>query len=396
ILKLTNKRVGERKNVKAETLEWMGRAYIDQGRHAKAITVLLECLEVREKILAKIESTEAAKDEHIELLDTISWLVKAYQASGKLDEAEELAKRMVREKTELLGASDPLTLDSLAWIVLLLGDRQRYEEMEVKAKELLEGRLNAGGPDDPATWTANYWVGRAYCHLGKFEESEVLLRDVWEKRKVKLGENHLDTLTVLSWLGRLCTDAKKYEEANKLRVEELERRIQVQGETNINNAVVLEALVAIRCKMGDLDAAESYCNEAIEIRKLKGGEKSLGYANARAWLGEVCFLKQKYEESVAIRRGALATRMELLEPRHRLIGFSKCKLALVLHTMGGHDAEAEELIKEGVEIMKDTVRADDPSLEEALDILKKIIGEDTQEATKATGPQTEPHVPQTS
>ena len=103
-----------------------------QERYGKAILLLKQKLETRERTLGK---------EHPFTLTTVNSLALLYKAQGNYSEAEPLYKRALEASERTLGREHPFTLATVNSLASLYKDQGRYGE----AEQLYRRTVASGG-----------------------------------------------------------------------------------------------------------------------------------------------------------------------------------------------------------------------------------------------------------
>jgi tetratricopeptide (TPR) repeat protein len=129
---------------------------------------------------------------------------------GRLREAEQEHRAVLRARLARLGPDDPGTLASRNNLALVLHDLGRLAEAEAEHCTVHEVRARTLGPDHPATLTNRNNLAMVMHDLGRFDEAEQMHCQVLRAYDTLLAQAHapespgsVNTAAVLASLGRL-------------------------------------------------------------------------------------------------------------------------------------------------------------------------------------------------
>jgi serine/threonine protein kinase/Flp pilus assembly protein TadD len=333
----------------AATLHHLGRARLHGGQKpAEAEIALRDALRLRVHLLGS-RDTASAK--------TMTTLALALRASGKFEEAEQLARQSLDIHRR---SGNPDTRDhseSLHNLAFVLRSRQLDKESEATYREALAMRRRLYDPSHPELLSTMNNLAVLIDARGAFIEAESLYREVLARRTERLGPEHPQTLTSLNNLATSLWRTGRFAEAASVFREAVAVGRRVYGE-NATFAILLNNLgVALR-RSGDLAAAERHHREALAINQKLKHEPRL--AADMDNLGRVLLARGDIAGAVRLHQDALALRTRL----HG--GDDNPDLAESLSALGaarlaeGSVAEAERLLRRAQAIRSARLEVNDP------------------------------------
>ncbi|HWP71164.1 MAG TPA: serine/threonine-protein kinase, partial [Gemmatimonadaceae bacterium] len=339
---------GDRHVDVAATLYQLGRTRAAGGKRlAEADTALRASLAIRIDLLGA-RDTATAK--------AMTQLALVLRATGKLEEAEQLARQAVDiHKT----SGNPDTRDyseSLHNLAFVLRTRRSDQEAETVYREALAMRRRIYDPFHPDLLMTMSNLAVLIDARGAFVEAESLYREVLARRRERLGPEHPQTLISLNNLATSLWRTGRFAQAASVFREAVTVGRRVYGE-NATFAIMLNNLgVALR-RSGDLAAAEQCHREALAInRKLKAEPRLAADMDN---LGRVLLARGDIQGAVRLHLDALALRT-------RLHGADNPDLAESLAPLGlarlaeGKVTEAETLLRRARALGTGKLDAQDP------------------------------------
>ncbi|KAG1671285.1 hypothetical protein FOA52_010856 [Chlamydomonas sp. UWO 241] len=256
------------------------QADIEAGVGARAMTHILKDALVDGMLHQVPPATGRAGD--ADECGAIANAARMCHFSGRYDEAEPLARRVLAAHENVLGAGHPDTLNSVGILAGLLEDQGKLDEAEPLARRALAGNENVLGAGHPDTLTSISSLARLLYAQGKLDEAEPLARRAVAGCEKVLGNEHPASLSSVTILASVLEAQGKLGEVEELFRRALAGRKQVLGaehpDTLIseNNLAMLlqdqgSHLAALLKTQGDLGEAE-----ALARQELAGCEKVLG------------------------------------------------------------------------------------------------------------------------
>lgn len=141
------------------------------------------------------------------------------QRLGVLEEAEDLAQEVWKERRETLGVRHKETLHSLALLCHIYQEQGRYVEGEKALRKIIKGLEDTVEGNDITLLAPKLRLGIILFHLGRYEEAVKCLRYAITLHETNLGHRHPNTLNIYYGLARTLHNQGKYIEAEKMNLD---------------------------------------------------------------------------------------------------------------------------------------------------------------------------------
>jgi tetratricopeptide (TPR) repeat protein len=266
------------------------------------------------------------------------------------------------------------TLTKMNEIAETLRGRSKYEAAEEMHRRTLELRKNMLGPEHPDTLTSMNNLAEILRSQDKYEAAEEMHRRALELREKVLGPEHLDTLASMSNLTEVLSSQGKYEAAGKMRRRMLEQKKEALGPEHPDAGVLgdrgkYEAAEKIHLgtlglkkkvlspepdagvlgSRGEYEAVEKMSRVALEVMEVFGGNPDT--LTSISELAENLRSLGRYEAAEEIHRRTLELREKMLGPEHQDTLASMHQLGWTLSSQGKYEA-AEEMHRAAMELQK--------------------------------------------
>ena len=320
------------------------------GRHGEAEEMNRRTLEARRNILGEV---------HPDTLGSMNNLASVLQAQGKHGEAEEINRRTLEARKTILGEEHPDTLASinnLAWVLQAQGKHSEAEKLNRRTLEAKRNILGKEHPDTLASMNNLAWVLQAQ---GKHGEAEEMNRRTLEARRNILGEEHPDTLASMNNLAWVLQAQGKHGEAEEMNRRTLEARRNILGEEHPDTLTSMNNLAWVLQVQGKYGEAEEINQRTLEAKRNILGEEhpdTLGSINNLAWVLQA---QGKHGEAEEMNRRTLEARRNILGEEHPDTLTSMNNLAWVLQVQGKH-GEAEEMSRRTLEARRNILGQEHP------------------------------------
>jgi CHAT domain-containing protein/Tfp pilus assembly protein PilF len=254
----------------------------DQGEWVEARPLLIQSLEIRERVLGPDDLLVAT---------TLDFLAGNYVYTGDYASAEPINLRLLKTKEKVLGPDHPDMAPTLSQIGIdyqYRGDYFKAEEMQQRAWSILE-RANLAETADAAgvlETLANTYYGRG--DYQRAEEYSQRSRAVWEKL---LGPDHFHLAPSFTFLGRVAYDALDYSKAESMFQRALTLSEKALGQDHLRVAPYLNDLAMVYCTTGRYSEGEALYQRALAIHEQKA---AMSYPAAQETLSGMarCFAAQ--------------------------------------------------------------------------------------------------------
>ncbi|KAJ7153605.1 P-loop containing nucleoside triphosphate hydrolase protein [Mycena filopes] len=197
---------------------------------------------------------------------------KIYYYGIRLQQARDIAERMVEKWTKLYGKDHPKTLVAMGNLAETYGELGEHERAEELKTTVLEKRTKLFGEDHPDTLLAMGNIARTYSTLGEHKQAEVLETIVLEKQTKLFGEDHSDTLLAMGNLAATYSTLGKHKVAVKLKAVVLEKLTRLFGGEHPDTLLAMGNLAATYGTLGEHKRAEKLMTVVLEKRTRLLGE----------------------------------------------------------------------------------------------------------------------------
>mmetsp|Transcript_1163 Transcript_1163/g.2885 ORF Transcript_1163/g.2885 Transcript_1163/m.2885 type:complete len:699 (-) Transcript_1163:89-2185(-) len=307
----------------------------------------------------------------------------------KLEEAEQLHRRVLRAREANLGLDDLTTLTSRNNLAVCLTAQGKHLQAEAQLRKCLEGFTAVLGDRHPDTVTCMHNLACVMDRQGDREEAEPLLSYVMGWRTVALGPSHAATLASMTNLACLYEVMGRLRDAEKLCRKTLKEYTAKFGEDSPDARKATNNLACL------LEAQSKFCEAEKLYRQVWNGlvrdlgDSDLSCAESGHNLACVLHAQGKLDEAYPIyKRAFLAFDRELGFEHPDTLG-CMYNLASLLHVCGQLDTAAVLFRKEleGMEALRgpmheDTLRSvgvlartvlEQGKLEEAEGLYRRVI-----------------------
>ncbi|MCG8404087.1 MAG: serine/threonine-protein kinase [Phycisphaerales bacterium] len=282
-----------------------------------------------------------------------------------------LSGRNVTLLTVLNKAADDLDLaladepDGKALVRMTIGASYHslgyYDKAEYQFRHALEWNRQRYGIEHQITARNMRQLGKAVVRLGRYEEGIELLEDALYIHRSVFGDvDHRETAGMLSDFGWALRKVRDLERAESYLRESLEMYRNLVGEQNGSFASVLNNLATVVRARGKLGEAQELLEQSLATyRKL--------YGDSHPYIGNVENSLARLKEIQGDVEGAEASYVSAIEILRKTLGERHVMLATVMNNLASlrHDQnrldEAEETYQESLSIYEKAVGKNHPS-----------------------------------
>jgi tetratricopeptide (TPR) repeat protein len=288
------------------------------------------------------------------------------QAKGKLEEAAAAVGKALLLLEESGEANSPDAANLLNDLAEIESERQNFQDAWVLAERAhsIEDQLGdslAGEDAAQIRATTMGLIGEICRMRGDLVRAEVSLKEALRIVSTEFGEASEHAANARNNLAVLYKACGRFDEGLSLYQQALDSVVTLHGVDCLASSVIYHNIGGILHAKGDFTAADPPARKAWEIsRRLLGEDDPRTLFHAVAYAAILDGL-QRYDESEATYRRALAIFEQIFGPEHYEVASNLHNLAAVLGARGDLD-QAEKLYRR------------------ALAIKKKLLGEDSPDA----------------
>jgi len=299
------------------------------------------------------------------------------QAEGKLDEAATAVRKALLLLEESGEANSPDAANLLNDLAEIESERQSFQEALALAEraQSIEDQLgDVFAGEDPAQIRARTMglIGEICRTRGDYVRAEASLKEALRIVATEFGETSEPVADARNNLSVLYKACGRFDEGLGLYKQALNSVVKLHGEDCLSSGVIYHNIGGILHSKGDFASAEQPGRRAWEIsRRLLGEDDPRTLFDAVAYAAILDGL-QRYDESEAIYRRALAIFEQTFGPEHYEVASNLHNLAAVLCARGDLD-QAEKLYWRALAIKEKLLGADSPDAALTLNNLGALL-----------------------
>ena len=283
--------------------------------------------------------TELGREPDVQA-DLLESVARIDRSLGRLDAAEELAKRSLSIRERILPGDDPAigrSLATLGAVTMSKGKLDQAEKEMSRALALLEAREP---PDSLATARARSDWAQVLFWKGDSARAEQTERRVYETYRRVLGDEHVLTAVHLRNLCVLLDELDRLDEAEKTCRDSQAVLVKQLGPEHVNLAQSDLNLAELLKRRGNPAEAEKLFRHALDVRRRSLGPRHQAVGQSLQLMGLFYLEQGRLDESETAYREALEL-WRSIDPKHFEVGKCENGLALIA-ARRGHHAEAEK------------------------------------------------------
>ena len=337
----------------AESLEWVGTLYYEDGEAERGLIYLRESVVIR----------EALGPYHPDLAESLNYLANCLSQLGRYEEALEQHRRSDQILERANGKDDPEVARSLynqGLIHLTLGEFDVARELLERSLPIMEA---SGGPAHPRVMIARGGLASLLRITGDYAAARALYENALAGLKLSFGDDQPYYAALLSSLAGLHEASGNLDDALDCHERARQIRVEALGPEHPAVASSLSSLASIHGRLGAPDKAAALFSSALQIAETVSEEDVLLLAGI---LLDMSRSRQATDDPDASEK-RLRRSMEIFET-----AFGRDHMSLVdpLTEIGRLQAADGRLVE---------ARA---SFERALDLLEQSFGEQYPERAR--------------
>ena len=279
--------------------------YRHQRRFEKAETLLLQLINLREKLLPK---------DHPLLLSHMESLGLLRMELKQLDEAESVMEKVFEKRSSVLGKFHAETLNvanNLAVIYMML---KKASKAEALLRETLLAQKVLLGENHPKTWVTMTNLAAACKRCGKPTAAIAVLEGLLPKQRECLGATHNQVVQATNHLGELYCEEQRAEDAEWLfrcLIARQEDEPEVDNPANLDSLLRLATALVLQNRLREAThLVERYHERTSQVF----GETSRDALQSQNFLGIAYFREERWTEGEEVFRRLAASANAVLGP----------------------------------------------------------------------------------
>lgn len=263
-LKIREKIVGKEHPDYASSLNNLANLYSSQGFYERAEPLLIAAKNIREKAYGKTNLRYAW---------SVNNLANLYLGLGKFDKADPLLAEALQIKAQTVGKKHPdyaTTLNNQGSVYLNMGIYDKAIALFSEGKMIRETELGKDHPDY-ATNLEN--LALVYGCVGNYDQAETLLEEALSIDEKVRGDDHPETISTLINLASNCIDKGDLNRAETLLTQAMDK-LKSRSDT-ISDAYKngLDLLGKFYLKKRDYPSAQTWLERALTASKRISGNQ---------------------------------------------------------------------------------------------------------------------------
>ncbi len=347
--------------VQAQMFEVTGQIYRKIGQFDRSEELLTNALDIRKDIL---------DDNHTETISVYNELGLLYSDLGNFEKSDSLLRLALELQLSDVSPSTTMLAETkfnLAYILRRMGN---YDEAEDLYRQSYDLRNRLYGQNHESTIASMSSLGVTLLNKGNYSESEKIFRDVLELRKDLIGPIHPDLAMSMNNLGATLLTVGRFKEAEDLFIESLAMRRMLLGDMHPKVALTMNNLGISLMEQGHFDNAYEHIQQALSIRTTVLGDDNINTAISKFSLGELFLYTERPSDAQKVLTEAYDVFYNRLSEGHSFTARTKMALGLT-YLYQGESALAEEYIQTGFRHLQNIHSSQ--SLEKALGIREYAI-----------------------
>ncbi|MEZ4422811.1 MAG: serine/threonine-protein kinase [Gemmatimonadota bacterium] len=325
----------------------------------------------RDRVRVALTRAEEVQEFLVSLFDASD----PFQEQGRLSAADLLARGAAR--AEALSDQPDVYADLLVTVGTAYRNLGQFAEAEPLLQRALAVRRDLHGDLHEDVATVEGGLALLHTQQGDYETAEREYRDVRAHFQALFGSGHAQALNASQSIGAIHASRGDHALAVPFFQEVVDHYRGVDLESLDEDAVsaygnALNNLGLTLVRLGELDRAEPYLRDAVDLnRSVRGDTHPLVATNLNS-LATLYFRQGRLEEAAALFQDVLERRRALYGSDHPDVGAPLNNLAQVLSRLGRFE-DAEAHAREALEIQRRLQAPGHPTLGLALKNLARLL-----------------------
>lgn len=290
-------------NVQEELVSLLGA----QGR-------LTEAEDLQRNVLRVRESENGS--EHIVTAATCNNLAAILASASKFREALELFEKVLAINRRCLGRRHPSTIIAAHNRANMLVKLGMFDAAEVQFADCLEDFNQVFGKLSPLTFYCKNCFGLLLCSKGQYAAAQATLEAVYHDRWAVLGAEHHSTLTTLMNLAMLASERRNMPEAEKICRYVISAYERNMGRDHPQTQMILTDLGGVLISQGQYVEAAQILRHSLDILARSWGPRHQSTLDCACNLGSVLEKLNQFDEAIKICFGAYEGSKEAFGDKH--------------------------------------------------------------------------------
>jgi serine/threonine protein kinase/Flp pilus assembly protein TadD len=330
--------LAQQPEVKVRLLEAIGRAYQRQNQSNLAVKYLEDSLRLQRNLSGKNQDA---------LPRTLNYLGIALRENGRHVEAD----AALNEAKALLENDNKTSTSLYIQVSADIGLLELHRSNPLKAQQSLELALRLArqiyGNTHPETATILTSLAQSLGWQNKLSAAVTAAREAVTISHTTLPQNHPDRAMTDYILGDLLLRQGNFDEAAILVNQALNIQKVLYGDNNPTLAPTIDALALIQYAQGKPDEAEQNARSALRIKENALGKNNIGTVYYYCALADLLIKRNKFTEAKQHARTAIAILTTTHSTDHQYMASAEYLLAATL-VASNQNQQAEPLLRQNI------------------------------------------------
>ncbi|MEZ5965853.1 MAG: protein kinase [Planctomycetota bacterium] len=297
--------------------------------------------EVAADALRRLLALDERDGRYLAVIQTLGNLSQVLLATGKLEEAEQLARRGYDMSVARLGPDHTVSFRAGRKLLGLYARTDQDERLAATAEPLLARARTKLGADHPDTMGIETYLANALTRLARYDVAEPIYRRLVAHQERRLGRLHAQAIIALTGFASLLEAKGELAEAELRLGDALARLREQRGTDDLDARRAQLALARVIAKQGrHREVAGEYAEVVAALRATAGDADATVAAGRTAWAHHLLGLAQQQhadgEDPAAMK--TLETAFAVFDEMHEDVGRRSAAEALVNACIAAGDA----------------------------------------------------------
>ena len=331
---------------------------------------------LQNKVVEARRVNEGDREDHQDILVSMSNLAGTYHLHGKFEEAlEQLVIHVTRVADNLFGRNSHMSLVFKSNLGSTWNKLQKLDDAEELGSQLLEDSEAKYGMNHSYTFVLLCHLAETFLMLNKLEKAEELAVQAMEIENRIFGSNQTEVHCPMSILGLVYHEQGKLDEAEKLQTSIAETCKQSEtggGMVQTDSLINMNNLALKYQKVGRREEAERLQLQAVNASKLNLGPYHPDTLTMMENLLMMCWQQRKVMQSKYIVIHIMKAKMVKWGPEHPESLWAIFNLGIIYQELGNL-YHAEKLVAHALKGMKRRQGVEHPDTQKMVKARIKLL-----------------------
>lgn len=253
---------GNEKTLRAQL--GLAHAYWGLGR-------LQEAIDIQRKVVNQRTTRNGPRNK--ETLSAMNQLARSYWLNGQYIDALQLQEQTVTSMQEFMSPDDSSLLEARDNLGVIYGAWHRFEDSLTTHSSVLQYRLKTNDPVSDEVIATKMYLAMAMMETDNLADAQSYITDVYDIRKSRLGKEHPWTLWALCYQAKIMVKADQLGEAERLLVQGIAAGQRSLGDDHLGVLMGQGELARVYSRQGRLAGAMEVLQDTVtRLAKSRGSQ----------------------------------------------------------------------------------------------------------------------------